>query len=119
MKRIKQHCVYVIRQENTGYCKIGYTCNVKARLATLSTANPHKLHVVTKLDCTDETIARLVERTLHHTYKKWHINLEWYVFSDRQVKELIALLADHKALATLCKQHKEREDNRNEYFRNK
>ena len=65
------------------YLKIGFTDNFSSRLKHARTFNPYNLEVVKVIEGTVKE-----ERLLHEQFKKYHHQLEWFLFSD-EIKQYI------------------------------
>lgn len=67
--------VYYIQEEQTKNIKIGYSFNLKERLAELQVANSQKLTVVKYEKC---IFPQIREKELHNKYKSYHLRGEWF-----------------------------------------
>lgn len=76
--------VYVI-QGNHGYCKIGKTENLPARLRSLSTASPFELQVLMTFKSHD---MGWLEAVLHKRYAAKRLRGEWFELSEEDIAEL-------------------------------
>ena len=74
-------CVCLIRAINTCFYKIGYTIDVKNRLKSLQTANPHELELICIYVSPS---AAYIEKELHKKYSESRIreNNEWFDMGD-------------------------------------
>jgi hypothetical protein len=79
--------IYFIRNETNGRVKIGYSANVKARLASLQTASPDKLTLLASIPGEKDR-----EKSLHNQLCAHRLNGEWFdggsVFMDRVAKAI-------------------------------
>ena len=68
--------IYVIRETETSYFKIGYTSKEPSkRLGELQTGNPRQLKLVRYIEIEK---AYQVEQLLHNVLGKWHVKREWF-----------------------------------------
>ena len=63
--------------------KIGSSFNVAQRLKQLQTSNGNKLELLNQFECRD---AKTLERKLHHHYKDFRIEGEWFEFSNKELE---------------------------------
>jgi hypothetical protein len=65
--------VYVIAEEDSDFCKVGWSDHPPRRLALLQTGNPHLLRLagVYPGDCRDEA-------KLHQRLARWRVRGEWF-----------------------------------------
>ena len=77
--------VYLIRQENTFFYKIGYTSSTsaKGRLSSMQTGNPFKLHLVKEVKGNP-----YIEKHLHGVFSKLRVRGEWYRFDYKDLKKV-------------------------------
>lgn len=76
--------IYFIQQGDAGPIKIGWSKNVRSRLAGLQTANPYPLRLLLVLDGEERD-----ERRLHDWFGTERLNGEWFK-SDGEVAAFIA-----------------------------
>lgn len=78
--------VYLIRDVSvTGAYKIGLTNKPARRLIDFMVKLPFKVHIVHVQEVSD---SRVAETYLHRTYKQKHVDGEWFMLSDDEVKQL-------------------------------
>jgi len=73
--------IYFIRQQNDSIIKIGYTDNIKHRLAHLQTSNGHKLIVDLLLEGSYER-----ESEIHRKLKNSVSHYEWYFLTPEVIE---------------------------------
>ena len=61
-----------------GYVKIGITTNIENRLKALQSGCPYKLRLHSAVVLCTEHLAGVVERHLHHKFRKSRVNGEWF-----------------------------------------
>lgn len=76
--------LYLIRCESFNIYKIGVAAYATERLADLQTGNPFRLTIEASFWFEN---AEIVERSLHQKYAGVRRNGEWFVLSEKQVKE--------------------------------
>lgn len=64
--------------------KIGIAADPTSRVSSMSTGSPHEIRLVTVVDSDD---AKYVERELHHHFRPFHYNGEWFEISRQTVAE--------------------------------
>jgi hypothetical protein len=79
LKGGKTEYVYLI-SDGAKY-KIGKSTNLKRRYKSLRTSNPD----ITLIGYTD----RFTEEELHNKYKEYHYKLEWFIFPDHFIPEVL------------------------------
>ena len=79
----KYEMIYFIRQENTGFVKIGYSANPVKRLSTLQVANPNKLYIlgIAKGNVDDEW-------AYQKRYFEYFVRGEWFDLPDDIIKRI-------------------------------
>jgi len=82
----KWACVYFMRQ--TGFCKIGYSTEVKKRQSSLQVATPNKIDVVMVVLCLDSREASSKEKNLHSRFRHKHVSGEWYSLDDQDLNNI-------------------------------
>lgn len=75
--------IYFIKQIEDSIVKIGFTNNIKHRLATIQTNNPRKLEIILLLDGDHE-----YELFLHNKFAEDRSHNEWFFMSDN-IKKFI------------------------------
>ena len=81
-KKIMNGLIYFIHMENNmKVFKIGYTTDLKTRLADLQVAHPYSLQVY----ATIENVSRNKETELHHLFKKKHVRGEWFAITPDMI----------------------------------
>lgn len=95
-------CVYFMRaffrtkigKHSVGFVhwKIGRTYNIERRRTTFQTACPVPIEVVGTLSCGGRGQSRAIERELHEYFSDCRVMGEWFSFSDRQTKSILALV---------------------------
>lgn len=83
---MKEQKLYVIRQLETGFCKIGISKNPDSRVKELQVASPYKLRVSLIVSINIGTAKRL-EQELHDYFKKFRVSGEW--FKDTSDEKII------------------------------
>jgi hypothetical protein len=78
--------VYLMRDERSGFIKIGRAKDPDARERTLQSENPHVLMVL----CHPADAS--IERELHHKYGDFRVRGEWFRLSIAQIEEIKMLL---------------------------
>lgn len=68
--------VYLIQNETEGICKIGYSLDPNARLATLQTGCPYPLSLVGTIEG-----GREKERETHAMFEQYRMEGEWFVLN--------------------------------------
>lgn len=76
----KWGCVYIIQKVDQDIYKIGYSKDPVNRLKTLQTANNDKLELLIDFYFED---AHKIEKLVHHKYKQYKLNGEWFGFSKK------------------------------------
>ena len=82
MDRYKTNYVYLVKEYNSEFYKIGRTNNLTQRLSTLQTGNPRRLILVDVIDCGDKQLSVDIEHELHELLSHVHIKGEWFKDSD-------------------------------------
>ena len=77
-------CVYFIKARGTDRVKIGWTNDLKKRLANLQTASPFRLKVLLVLD----ESSRSVEKSLHDRFATARVCGEWFLLTG-ELKAII------------------------------
>lgn len=80
--------VYVIR--SGGYRKIGYTANLKSRLAQMQTNSPTEL-VVDRRYVVDRRFAAIAEFLLHERLQHRHVRGEWFTADLAEIDDVYTL----------------------------
>jgi len=78
-RHMKPYSIYFITEDETYNTKIGFSCGIESRLATLKTGNPRDLWVSATIDGLTEQSARSLEIYLHKRLKSYHIRGEWFL----------------------------------------
>lgn len=89
--------VYVI-MASSGHVKIGKANNVDTRLATLRTASPFPLTLVSTLRCADP---REIEKLLHRKFSSKRTHGEWFLLDPREMDYLAGLNEETDLYATI------------------
>lgn len=79
---------YILEEENNSkYYKLGYTSNIKQRLQTHQTSNPHNLFY--NFHCSHEQ-ADILEQAIHAKYAKNRVrdNGEWFELTKKDLKNI-------------------------------
>jgi len=69
--------IYIARLADTNSVKIGYTNNIKNRIASLRTSSPAPLTVIR--ECEGD---RSTERAFHERFAEYRIMLEWFEYHE-------------------------------------
>lgn len=77
---IQPGCVYVVRAEGTNAVKVGFSRDVKSRVATLQTASPFPLKLLGHFVGFDESH----ERAVHAGLASRRASGEWFVFEQNE-----------------------------------
>lgn len=85
--------IYAILDEHDGV-KLGRTNNIARRLIELQTGNKDRLSI---LYCKQVKDSIKAENSLHAVFREWHINDEWFAFTDK-VEELLFMIFAKKDL---------------------
>jgi len=83
--------VYLIKSDESGYYKIGYSANPNNRIKQLQTGSADRLRIV---HLYESVRARKVEKSLHYAFSHARINNEWFELP----------LEDELKFLDLCKQ---------------
>lgn len=78
--------IYIMKDENTGYYKIGRSVNPKKRERTLQSEKPTITLIFSARGLVEEEI------TLHNRYKDTRIRGEWFSLQDYEVQDIISYL---------------------------
>jgi hypothetical protein len=84
----KPHCVYLLRESDTDFYKIGKGNDAKARRADLQTGNRQELLIVQIATLDNENMAYALERTLHRSLDDYRVRGEWFELSQDQVEKV-------------------------------
>ncbi len=79
---------YVYLMKSNNMIKIGHSKDPKGRLNGLKTGNPLAINLVKVLKCETESVASLVESTLHEKYKPRRVRGEWYMLTAEELIEI-------------------------------
>jgi len=79
--------IYLIRQENSNYYKIGKSVSPKSRIKTLQDGNPVALKLIHSTQCADNGF--LAELAIHSKFKNYYVQGEWFEFKDNQIANVI------------------------------
>lgn len=74
--------VYII-QASSGHIKIGKANNVQGRLATLRTASPFPLKIISTLHCEDPLA---IESMLHKRFASKRTHGEWFFVNPKELE---------------------------------
>lgn len=77
--------VYLLRQQNSDFYKIGVSGDVVSRIKQLQVGNPHKIEVFKCFEFEYDE-AYEVEIQAHKNFFKFHINGEWFNFNSENLK---------------------------------
>lgn len=75
--------VYIV-QVNDGPVKIGFSEDLKARLADISMCSPYELVLLREIDCPIQG-----EKWLHKKFKDFHIKGEWFNFCPEMLQIIV------------------------------
>ena len=64
------------------FIKIGYTCDVQARMSQIQTSNPNEVDLLFTVKTDD---ARKLEQDLHNKYRKQNVRGEWFQLTQEQL----------------------------------
>jgi len=82
---VKRNYLYIIQCKND-YYKIGYTSDIKGRMASMKTSNPFRLRLIYSVKM---ALAEELEKDLHREYSQYNIRGEWFKLTHTQVLELV------------------------------
>lgn len=82
--------VYLIRLGDTDYFKVGMTSDINGRLASLQTATPFALHLIT---VAQHDNAYTVERDMHEALKSCHVRNEWFQCDQEYIVRVFAAMS--------------------------
>ena len=77
---IQPNIIYIIKNLNTNYYKIGITSDIDRRFRQLQLQSGCKLQILDwyALDICNDLSAQEIEKILHKEYKEYNIIGEWY-----------------------------------------
>ncbi len=81
--------LYLIRDEFTGYIKIGISLNPNKRIKQLQTGNSHELNLIYNIQT--EYYIKL-ELILHRYYKHLNIYNEWFDLTITELNEIESII---------------------------
>jgi hypothetical protein len=80
--------LYAIKDQSTGYIKLGYSANPEQRLRELQTGNSGALQLVHRARI-NEHRARTVEQQLHRELKHLQVRGEWFDLTETRACGMI------------------------------
>ena len=89
-----EYYIYLIRQGDSNYYKIGMSKNPKNRLKDFQVASPQKLTLKHISEC-ENAEPNQQEASLHKKFKEYHVRGEWYRFNENQISWVINILDTH------------------------
>lgn len=77
---LQSNCIYIIKNLNTNYYKIGITDYIDRRFRQLELQSGCKLEMIDwyLLDLCNNLTAKEIEKILHKKYKKYNVIGEWF-----------------------------------------
>ena len=91
--------VYLIRQADSDYIKIGVASAPRDRLDVLQIGNPLPLVLEWQVECADRADALAVEAALHELYSKTRLTGEWFLLPEAKFiadMRAIMILGEHR-----------------------
>ena len=85
----KRGFLYLIRDEFTGYIKIGISLNPNKRIKQLQTGNSNELTLIYSIQT--EYYIKL-ESTLHRHYKHLNIHNEWFDLTINELNDIESVI---------------------------
>lgn len=70
--------VYFIFNLDSNAIKVGFTQDVRKRLAALQTSSPAQLELLGAIKTQSATTAKQLEKDLHQQFAQWHLSGEWF-----------------------------------------
>lgn len=80
--------IYLIRQDQSDFYKIGITSNIKQRIKSIQTGCPNRVEVLATFE---SKYARNIEGFLHRVWHHLNTNGEWFQLGKDELKEFIPL----------------------------
>jgi hypothetical protein len=77
--------VYLIKNEDNGYIKIGIGKNVEQRIKSLQTGSTAKLRIIYKKEV---QFASKIESLLHRRYENFRVHGEWFDINEELMEEI-------------------------------
>lgn len=96
--------IYLIRQEDSNYYKIGKSISPKSRIKNLQKGNPITLKLIYSARCADNGF--LAELAAHNKFKNCCVRGEWFEFEDNQVANVIEQMNQYASILPVRKPDK-------------
>jgi hypothetical protein len=77
------NCVYLL--ESDGYYKIGVTSDLKERVSSLQTGNPHPIVIRDVIQTETMQIAYAIEKRFHLILSDSRVSGEWFKINDEEL----------------------------------
>jgi hypothetical protein len=77
--------IYIIKDNGTGYYKIGMSRNVNQRIKSLNTSTPRGIETVLIFDSSD---CVLDENNIHNMFSDKRISGEWFELDDKDIEKI-------------------------------